>query len=204
MEDLNVLYASVIPQGSVLQAVYGMSPDGRFYVGTGYNAQTGRQEAFLLDTQALRDVLADSFTVTRGVRTSGTVQDLHFSDDSYLNVEARRPTEVAAASVEIEVQGTATSQNPSSLKIVVEAASSGAPVRQRIEAYNFATGTWEQIDERDGAQADTTLTLTLTGNLSRFVEPGTRRLRVRIGYHDRGVTFLNWGGRFDVVKWQMR
>ncbi|GIV02443.1 MAG: hypothetical protein KatS3mg015_1273 [Fimbriimonadales bacterium] len=204
MQDLNVLYAEAIPEGSVLQTVYAMSADGRFYVGTGYNAQTGLLEAYLLDTQPLSVVLPSSFTVTRGVQTSGALQDLFFSDDSYLNVQARRPTEVAAASVEIEVEGTATSSNPSELKFTLEAASSGSPARQRIEVFNFANGTWEMLDERDAPAADTSLTFTLAGDLSRFVEAGTRRMRVRIGYHDRGVTFLDWGGRFDVVNWQMR
>lgn len=50
MEDLNVLYASLLADGSELFDVGSMSPDGRFIVGSGYNAATGRREAFLLDT----------------------------------------------------------------------------------------------------------------------------------------------------------
>jgi hypothetical protein len=40
--------------GSVLRSAHGMSPDGRYIVGWGYNAATGRDEAFLLDTNAPR------------------------------------------------------------------------------------------------------------------------------------------------------
>ncbi|GIV04529.1 MAG: hypothetical protein KatS3mg016_0104 [Fimbriimonadales bacterium] len=50
MEDLNSTYASLLTNGSVLVAAYAISPDGRYIVGQGYNAATGRREAFLLDT----------------------------------------------------------------------------------------------------------------------------------------------------------
>jgi probable HAF family extracellular repeat protein len=53
MEDLNTTYASLLTDGSVLGEAYAISPDGRYIVGWGYNAATGRLEAFLLDTQGV-------------------------------------------------------------------------------------------------------------------------------------------------------
>jgi len=50
MQDLNQLYASLLQNGSSLNEARAISPDGRYIVGTGYNAATGRDEAFLLDT----------------------------------------------------------------------------------------------------------------------------------------------------------
>jgi probable HAF family extracellular repeat protein len=51
MEDLNTTYASLLTNGSVLIAARAISPDGRYIVGWGWNAATGRYwEAFLLDT----------------------------------------------------------------------------------------------------------------------------------------------------------
>jgi probable HAF family extracellular repeat protein len=49
VDNLNATYASILG-GSVLYGVRGMSPNGRYLVGTGYNAATNREEAFLLDT----------------------------------------------------------------------------------------------------------------------------------------------------------
>ena len=49
MEDLNRTYARLLTNGSVLIEARAISPDGRYIVGWGYNAATGRQ-AFLLDT----------------------------------------------------------------------------------------------------------------------------------------------------------
>jgi len=50
MDDLNVTYAHLLTPGSVLLRARAISPDGRYIVGDGYNAATGRREAFLLDT----------------------------------------------------------------------------------------------------------------------------------------------------------
>jgi probable HAF family extracellular repeat protein len=51
MEDLNTTYASLLTNGSYLRWATAISPDGRYIVGQGWNAATGRTEAFLLDTQ---------------------------------------------------------------------------------------------------------------------------------------------------------
>jgi probable HAF family extracellular repeat protein len=51
MEDLNTTYASLLTNGSVLWEARAISPNGRFIVGDGYNAATGRWNTFLLDTQ---------------------------------------------------------------------------------------------------------------------------------------------------------
>jgi probable HAF family extracellular repeat protein len=51
MEDLNITYAHLLTDGSELWEAYAISPDGRYIVGQGYNAATGRREAFLLDTR---------------------------------------------------------------------------------------------------------------------------------------------------------
>jgi probable HAF family extracellular repeat protein len=51
MEDLNITYAHLLTDGSVLLEVYAVSPDGRYIVGSGYNAATERFEAFLVDTR---------------------------------------------------------------------------------------------------------------------------------------------------------
>jgi probable HAF family extracellular repeat protein len=50
MENLNITYASLLTDGSQLVLPNAISPDGRYIVGSGYNAATVRNEAFLLDT----------------------------------------------------------------------------------------------------------------------------------------------------------
>ncbi|MEO0125520.1 MAG: HAF repeat-containing protein [candidate division WOR-3 bacterium] len=69
MEDLNTLYANVIPQGSILRDAMAISPDGRYIAGRGYNNQTGRDEAYLLDTQGTgieeKNLIKNCFSTNR-------------------------------------------------------------------------------------------------------------------------------------------
>jgi len=148
-------------------------------------------------------ILPQSVEVTRGAFQSGGLPDLFNSDNSYYNVEARRPTEIAAASAEIVVTGTAPSTSASRFEFVLEAATSGDPARQRIELFNYVSGTWETVDERDGVPNDTTVNVVITNNASRFINQSTREIRARIGYHDRGVTFPAWGARYDQTVWNI-
>lgn len=148
-------------------------------------------------------ILPQSVEVTRGAFQSGGLPDLFNSDNSYYNVEARRPTEIAAASVEIVVTGTAPSTSASRFEFVLEAATSGDPVRQRIELFNYVSGTWETVDERNGVPNDTTVNVVITSNASRFINQSTREIKARIGYHDRGVTFPAWGARYDQTVWNI-
>ena len=50
IEDLNTI-AIGLSQGSYLVEAYAISPNGRYIVGTGYNASTGRTEAWVMDLQ---------------------------------------------------------------------------------------------------------------------------------------------------------
>jgi probable HAF family extracellular repeat protein len=50
MEDLNITYASLLTPGWLLAGALAISPDGRYIVGVGFNADTWRTEAYLLDT----------------------------------------------------------------------------------------------------------------------------------------------------------
>ncbi len=49
-QDLNLVYESLLAPESVLLRATGVSPDGRYIVGFGYNSLTDRGEAWLLDT----------------------------------------------------------------------------------------------------------------------------------------------------------
>ena len=70
MQDLNEVYASLLANGSELQIAHAISPNGRYIVGSGYNAATGRTEAFLLDTAG-----TTGCALGADVNRDGTVDD---------------------------------------------------------------------------------------------------------------------------------
>jgi probable HAF family extracellular repeat protein len=54
MQDLNQVYASLLTSGSFLIEAHGISPNGRYIVGWGWNNARRRFEGFLLDTGSPR------------------------------------------------------------------------------------------------------------------------------------------------------
>ncbi len=66
IEDLNISYANLLTNGSILWSANAISPDGRYIVGWGYNATAAREEAFLLDT---------GFPLRGDVDRNGCVED---------------------------------------------------------------------------------------------------------------------------------
>jgi probable HAF family extracellular repeat protein len=61
MKDLNWIYSGLLSNGSTLERANAISSDGRFIVGSGYNAATGLTEAFLLDTDLSTSVEYELF-----------------------------------------------------------------------------------------------------------------------------------------------
>ena len=53
MEDLNVTFATLLNDSSTLTHAMGVTPGTRFIVGKGFNAATGREEAYILDTLSI-------------------------------------------------------------------------------------------------------------------------------------------------------
>ena len=163
-------------------------------------------DAFLIEgigCLAGEDILPESFEVTRGTPAGGTLEDLFDSDDQYVRVSEIRPPDISASSVEIELTATATTETPAFLQFTVEAASSGVPVFQRIELFEPETSLWILVDERVAPADDTRVTVVITQSPERFIEAGTGIMKARVGYQDRGVTFLGWGGRFDQAFWTL-
>lgn len=144
-------------------------------------------------------VRPSSFQVTRGVLTSGGLSAVLESDDSTLLVEARRPTDVAAASAEVVVEGAA-SGSGSRVSLAVEVASTGSPAEVVVEMFDWQAGAYVVVGRRPAPQADAILEFTDLP-ASRFLRGSDRLLRARVGLHDRGVTFLQWHMRLDLATW---
>ncbi len=77
-------YANLLTDGSHLTNANAISPDGRYIVGNGYNAATGRDEGYLLDTWRTGDTNgdgciddADLLTVLFAFGTPGTGSTRH-------------------------------------------------------------------------------------------------------------------------------
>ena len=99
MEELNTTYASLLTNGSWLREARAISPDGRYIVGWGYNAATGRYEAFLLDTcpggDADKDCICDDWERAGGI---------DINRDGIIDVQLPNP-QVGLAGTEADLEG---------------------------------------------------------------------------------------------------
>jgi hypothetical protein len=75
---------------------------------------------------------------------------------------------------------------------------------QRLSLYNFDVGMWELIDLRTAANADAKVSVTISSDAPRFIEPGTNGMLMRIEMADPGdVFFPLWKCRVDQAVWFM-
>jgi subtilisin family serine protease len=169
------------------------------------NIVEGAVDAFTITETLCGDegqpVLPISFEVTAGNLIGGTIDELIDSDDAYVNVEARRPSELAASSVEIEVTGTAPADDPAVLTFKVESHSTGAPVHLVIDLYDYDAGMWVRVEDRTGTPSDTEVRVRIDTDAGRFIQNGDMEMKARVGYVDYSVPAVGWNGMFDMVGW---
>ena len=128
------------------------------------------------------DITPVSFTVTRGEYVSGGIPELEESDNSDLSL--RRLSSDIQSRTELEVKAISSTGTPSSLEVTLEGAVfARSTVNQTIELFDYAAAAWEAVDTRAATRfMDSVVTVSVTGDLSRFVEPGTMCIEARIRY----------------------
>ena len=124
-----------------------------------------------------------SYTVIRGDHRSGGLAELAHSDGLDF-VMFRRAYDVFSRTM-VGVKATSPFPNPSMFEFTLEGAVFARyRVSQNIELYDYMAGRWERVDTRDASRfGDSTVVVTPTGDLSRFVEPGTNCIEAQIRYN---------------------
>jgi subtilisin family serine protease len=167
----------------------------------------GMIDAFLAVEEALAragtPIDPSSVVVTAGNLISGGLNQILSSDDQYMNVEARRPSELAAPSVQIEITGTSPVDDPAFLNIVTESHATASQVHLIIDAYDYVSSSWVRVADQSGGTSDSVVTVRIDSNAGRYIQDGNREVKARVGYVDYGVPSVGWNGMFDQVGWQV-
>jgi photosystem II stability/assembly factor-like uncharacterized protein len=186
------------PFGIGLLAMHG-TPDGHL-VGGGY-------AGFLVVRQRGERVNASSFSVPFGRLVSGTLSGLQQSDDQYLLLESRTPTQTGNPYIQLVVEGTASLQAWARMAFRFEGRSNATPLRsvkQVMELFNFATNQWEFHEERLVDQSSDSHWETFVEAPSDYVQAGTGRVRARLSWYK--VDTVNsepWQVWVDYVQWSL-
>ncbi len=142
----------------------------------------GSGSAYLFDIGCANVVAPNSVLVTHGTLVSGGVIELGEKDSVDLTI--RRSTSDIQSRTEFEVKSLPPVETFSSLEVTLKGSVfARSEVTQTIELFDYAVNDWEQIDSREASRfTDSTVTVAATGDLSRFVEPGTMCMKARIRY----------------------
>jgi hypothetical protein len=146
--------------------------------GNGFQDQPFLSGSILATDIVPVEVVPDSYQLTAGINVSGGLQELTDSDDSDLVIRPFGPT-----NAEFEIKGVSPFDNPSAFEVTLEASVSPifSNVDQVIELYDYDAEAWGEVDvRRAGRIDDDVATVAATGDLSRFVETGTRCVKARI------------------------
>jgi V8-like Glu-specific endopeptidase len=144
-------------------------------------------------------------TIQFGTLMSGNVGSIGASNNNYLSVLQTSMRTRSEPAVRVLVEGTAASATPAKLQFLLEAHATANPAsgaQQSIELFDFQSNSWVQVDSRPATSSDSVVVATAPGVASRFVEPGTLRVRARLNWHDwPTITNRDWRANIDQAVW---
>ncbi len=151
------------------------------------------------------EVVPDVVDVNFGGLISGTVDDLATSDDEYFKAYARVKK---SPGIELVVECQSPTEDPIRLNMMIESSQASLPSRfsEVVEFYDFTTGAFEEVRKRGRVPSrDKVLQCEPTGDLSRFVEAGTGRVRARLQYTRANVNrgFQRYKIKVDHIQWEI-
>ncbi len=149
-------------------------------------------------------VVADSYNVSRGILSSGSLPDTFESDDSYLKFRPGLTLNSSEPPVWLEFESVLSTDVPSSLNVILEASANTVNLTQTIEMLNWNTGQYELVDaEASGFNSDLIVDIDLSNNISNYVQSGSGAVKTRIGWKATGIVLLYpWTISIDQVAWR--
>ena len=149
-------------------------------------------------------VFPSAFNTENGTTISGGIVEVLESDDSYLSVLADVPADTDGEEVVVAFTANTVNTTFNSLTFNIESSVNTPNVVQNVELFNFTSLTFELVDSQSAELVDTSVAIEVTGDVSRFVTPGSGLLRARVSFESAGATlFFPWQVNVDRIDWQI-
>lgn len=144
----------------------------------------------ILIPNRLQPVQPHNFSVIRGKHISGGLADLFESDDSRLVIQAGPVLDIHEPPVWMVIDATAFTNSPPELRFTLEACVNTPGLTQKIELFNYVTQSYEQVDERAATTTDSVVEIIVSGDPSRFIDPGTLAMNAQMTWKPSGPILL--------------
>ncbi len=123
------------------------------------------------------------------------------SDDQYVLARPGVVLSSSEAPVQMIVNGTSPLSTASVFQTKVEARANSTSIAESVDFYNFTTSSYEQMYSAPATLTDSTQYINAPTNASRFIESGTRNVRVRLRFRAFApVLSYPWQVRIDQVR----
>lgn len=143
-----------------------------------------------------------SYSYIRGTHLSGNEASLTDIDGDYLVSGPGATIHASDPPIQLVLNGNTNRSNVLELRFTTRLSVSTAGLRSRISFYNFRTNLWDSVDERDAPTSDTTIRLTVSSDVGRYIEGTSGALRVKVSvFQSRPPVWPGWKARFDLASW---
>lgn len=161
---------------------------------------------FILDPSAAltRNIMPASYSVGPGLWVSGGLGELASSDDQYFVMRRNLAQDELGEELELRLEGTAPSDTPNAFSFLLESRAPYAGIQQRVWLWDWVASQYVLADTRTLPITDTPITVTPSGNLHRFVQPGTLAVRAKITLSNvQADTVEEYQIRVDRAVWRI-
>jgi photosystem II stability/assembly factor-like uncharacterized protein len=149
------------------------------------------------------DVAPASSAWLRGAVQSGNNASLAANDDNYFVAKSGLVLFMSEAPAQLRVDAVAPSGSVVSLEFMAVAKVNTPGLGQRLELYNWTTGQYEVVGTQSATTGESTHTVSAAGDLTRFVQAGTRAIRAKVSWYRTGLTLVfPWTVSVDQVRWR--
>ena len=126
------------------------------------------------------DYFCASATIETGKLIDGDHESVHAADDLYLRIKT---SELDGAFSDVITYAFDTRlASLASLAVTTESRSKAAPVRQQIYLFNYSSGQWEQLDDREiSTKKEITMTVAALNPALYLSAAGEIRVRIKTG-----------------------
>ncbi len=138
-----------------------------------------------------------------GDLVAGNLASLAAADGNKLNLKVSRASD-SLIPISLQLEATSPIATPSRLEFIVRSKCSLAGRRQRIYLWDWAAQAWVFVSSITVPTTDATTTVSLTTNLGRFMQPGTKRMRSKVDVDDLLSDVIDrWEMWFDQAAWRV-